>query len=167
MENIDYLDKAYHRYIAKIALDRNEKSKILIVLNGATRNDLNLVLSEISHAVKKTIHAPRDSIKVDSSLEDAFGKVYGDRDVLFFDEADALFGGRTHVKDAHDKYANLEVAYLLKSIDRYDGTVIFASKQNKILNTLLASKINILINFPKFMTNVRKVIIKLTNKFHA
>lgn len=47
--------------------------------------------------------------------------------VLFFDEADALFGKRTGVQDAHDKYANQEVSYLLQKLENYNGLVIFAT----------------------------------------
>jgi SpoVK/Ycf46/Vps4 family AAA+-type ATPase len=47
--------------------------------------------------------------------------------VLFFDEADALFGKRTEVKDAHDRYANLEIDCLLQKIEEYDGVVILAT----------------------------------------
>ena len=52
--------------------------------------------------------------------------------VLFFDEADALFGKRTDVKDGHDRYANLEVSYLLQRIETFDGVAILATnlKQN-------------------------------------
>ena len=50
--------------------------------------------------------------------------------ILFFDEADALFGKRTNVKDAHDRYANQEVSYLLQKIEEYSGLVIFSSSEN-------------------------------------
>ena len=49
--------------------------------------------------------------------------------ILFFDEADALFGKRTEIRDAHDKYANQEVAYLLQRIESYAGLVILATNQ--------------------------------------
>ncbi len=47
--------------------------------------------------------------------------------ILFFDEADALFGKRTEVKDSHDRYANVEVSYLLQRIERYSGLVVLAT----------------------------------------
>ena len=47
--------------------------------------------------------------------------------ILFFDEADALFGKRSEVKDAHDRYANIEVNFLLQRMDEYEGVAILAS----------------------------------------
>lgn len=58
--------------------------------------------------------------------------------VLFFDEADALFGKRSKVKDAHDRFANIEVSYLLKRLKRFPGIVILAtSKVDKIDGSFL------------------------------
>ena len=51
--------------------------------------------------------------------------------LLFFDEADSLFGRRTEVKDAHDRYANLEVNYLLQRMERYKGLAILATNRLK------------------------------------
>ena len=51
--------------------------------------------------------------------------------ILFFDEADALFGKRSEVKDAHDRYANIEISYLLQRIEEYDGVVILATNLRK------------------------------------
>src|SRR5690606_21034539 len=60
--------------------------------------------------------------------------------ILFFDEADALFGKRTEIRDAHDKYANQEVAYLLRVIETYPGLVILAtSHRNDIDDAFLRS----------------------------
>ena len=47
--------------------------------------------------------------------------------VLFFDEADALFGGRTDVKDSHDRYANLEIGYLLSRLEQFRGVIVITS----------------------------------------
>src|SRR5205807_2611395 len=47
--------------------------------------------------------------------------------ILFFDEADALFGKRSEVRDAHDRYANIEVSYLLQKIEEHDGVVVLAT----------------------------------------
>ncbi len=54
--------------------------------------------------------------------------------ILFFDEADALFGKRTAVRDAHDKYANQEVAYLLRAIETHPGLVILATNQRNTID---------------------------------
>ena len=54
--------------------------------------------------------------------------------ILFFDEADALFGRRTEVRDAHDRYANLEISYLLDRMERFKGLAILATNRRKDLD---------------------------------
>jgi len=68
--------------------------------------------------------------------------------ILFFDEADALFGKRTEVRDSHDRYANLEVSYLLQRIEHYSGIVILASNLRKNIDEAFVRRMNFIINFP-------------------
>ncbi len=67
--------------------------------------------------------------ETEKNLSRLFDKAVDKNWILFFDEADALFGKRTDISDAHDKYANQEVAYLLQRIESYDGLVILATNQ--------------------------------------
>ena len=60
--------------------------------------------------------------------------------ILFFDEADALFGKRSEVKDAHDRYANLETSYFLEQIENYPGTVVIATTEPSRLDPALLKK---------------------------
>ncbi|MCC6627517.1 MAG: ATP-binding protein [Chloroflexi bacterium] len=68
--------------------------------------------------------------------------------ILFFDEADALFGKRSEVKDAHDRYANIEVGYLLQKMEEYDGVVILATNLRKNLDDAFVRRLHISIDFP-------------------
>ena len=68
--------------------------------------------------------------------------------ILFFDEADALFGKRTETRDAHDRYANQEVAYLLQRVETFDGIVILASNQRENLDSAFARRFESIIYFP-------------------
>ncbi|MCA8884506.1 MAG: ATP-binding protein [Rhodobacteraceae bacterium] len=68
--------------------------------------------------------------------------------ILFFDEADALFGKRTAVKDAHDRYANQEVSYLLQRVEDYDGLVILATNFRANLDDAFLRRFNAIIPFP-------------------
>lgn len=68
--------------------------------------------------------------------------------ILFFDEADALFGKRSEVKDAHDRYANIEVGYLLQKMEEYDGVVILATNLRKNLDDAFVRRLHIAIDFP-------------------
>lgn len=69
--------------------------------------------------------------------------------ILFFDEADALFGKRTEVRDAHDRYANIEVSYLLQRIESYEGLVILVSNLRGNIDPAFLRRLNRIIDFPK------------------
>jgi SpoVK/Ycf46/Vps4 family AAA+-type ATPase len=69
--------------------------------------------------------------------------------ILFFDEADALFGKRTNIKDAHDRYANIDVNYLLRRIEDYPGLVVLASNKKTAVDPSLLKKFKTVINFPR------------------
>ena len=63
--------------------------------------------------------------------------------ILFFDEADALFGKRSDVKDAHDRYANMEVGYLLARLESFDGVVILATNCPDCLDRAIVRRLKI------------------------
>lgn len=68
--------------------------------------------------------------------------------ILFFDEADALFGRRSEVKDSHDRYANIEVNYLLQRMESYRGLAILATNMKGALDTAFVRRLRFIINFP-------------------
>jgi SpoVK/Ycf46/Vps4 family AAA+-type ATPase len=68
--------------------------------------------------------------------------------ILVFDEADALFGKRTDVKDSHDRYANIEVAYLLQRIETYPGVVILTTNLRSAIDDAFARRFQTVIHFP-------------------
>jgi SpoVK/Ycf46/Vps4 family AAA+-type ATPase len=68
--------------------------------------------------------------------------------ILFFDEADALFGKRSEVRDAHDRYANIEINYLLQKMEEYDGIVILATNFRKNMDEAFVRRIQSTIEFP-------------------
>lgn len=69
--------------------------------------------------------------------------------ILFFDEADALFGKRTAVKDSHDRYANQEVSYLLQRVEEFDGICILASNLRANIDDAFLRRFNAIIRFPE------------------
>ena len=79
---------------------------------------------DLGHVVSKYIG------ETEQNLERLFGEAARAGAVLFFDEADPLFGKRSEVKDAHDRYANIEISYLLQRIEAYEGLVILASNSS-------------------------------------
>src|SRR4029453_3561181 len=68
--------------------------------------------------------------------------------ILFFDEAEALFGKRSEIKDAHDRYANVETAYLLQKMELYDGTAILATNLRQNLDDAMLRRLAFTVTFP-------------------
>jgi hypothetical protein len=68
--------------------------------------------------------------------------------ILFFDEADALFGKRTEVKDSHDRYANIEVNYLLQRMEEYRGLAILATNRKSALDRAFLRRLRFVVDFP-------------------
>lgn len=86
--------------------------------------------------------------ETEKNLSSLFDKAKNKNWILFFDEADALFGKRTTVKDAHDRYANQEVSYLLQRVEDFDGLVILASNFKANLDEAFLRRFNAIIKFP-------------------
>jgi AAA+ superfamily predicted ATPase len=86
--------------------------------------------------------------ETEKNLSKLFDKAENKNWILFFDEADALFGKRTDIRDAHDKYANQEVAYLLQRVEAYNGLVILASNQRTNIDEAFTRRFQSIIHFP-------------------
>lgn len=86
--------------------------------------------------------------ETEKNLSSLFDKAEHKGWILFFDEADALFGKRTGVKDAHDRYANQEVSYLLQRLENYDGLVIMASNIKNNIDPAFLRRFESVIHFP-------------------
>jgi len=84
----------------------------------------------------------------EKNLDKIFSAARNSSAILFFDEADALFGKRSEVKDAHDRYSNIEVAYLLQKIDLHDGTILLASNLANNLDQGFSRRMHYTIEFP-------------------
>lgn len=97
--------------------------------------DLSGVVSKYIGETEKNLGA----IFRDASLSNA---------ILFFDEADALFGKRSEVRDAHDRYANIETAYLLQQIEEYSGPVILSTNLKMNLDEAFLRRMHFVIDFP-------------------
>lgn len=87
--------------------------------------------------------------ETEKNLANLFTRAESKGWILFFDEADALFGKRTNVRDAHDKYANQEVSYLLQRVETYDGLVILASNLKGNIDDAFIRRFQTIIHFPK------------------
>lgn len=86
--------------------------------------------------------------ETEKNLELLFARAEDKGWILFFDEADALFGKRTNVRDAHDKYANQEVSYLLQRIEDYNGLIILATNMKNNIDDAFIRRFNSILKFP-------------------
>jgi SpoVK/Ycf46/Vps4 family AAA+-type ATPase len=86
--------------------------------------------------------------ETERNLDRIFAAAEGSNAILFFDEADALFGKRSEVKDAHDRYANIEVAYLLQRMESYAGAVVLATNYRRNVDEAFLRRLDFAIDFP-------------------
>jgi AAA+ superfamily predicted ATPase len=86
--------------------------------------------------------------ETEKHLERVFEDAQDSNAILFFDEADALFGKRSEVKDAHDRYANIEINYLLQRVEEYEGVIILASNMRKNIDEAFLRRLHFSIEFP-------------------
>ena len=86
--------------------------------------------------------------ETEKNLDRLFTTAAASGAVLFFDEADALFGKRSEVKDNHDRYANVEVAYLLQKMESFRGLVILASNQRQNLDPAFLRRLRYVVDVP-------------------
>jgi SpoVK/Ycf46/Vps4 family AAA+-type ATPase len=103
---------------------------------------LSLFRVDLSAVVSKYIG------ETEKNLAQIFNDASSASAVLFFDEADALFGKRSEVRDSHDRYANIEVSYLLQRLEDYDGIVILASNLRQNLDEAFVRRLHLTADFP-------------------
>jgi len=96
--------------------------------------------------------------ETEKNLSRLFDKAANKDWILFFDEADSIFGKRTNVRDAHDKYANQEVSYLLQRIETHAGLVILASNLKSNIDTAFTRRFNVMVEFENPGTAERKLL---------
>ncbi|MCP4368474.1 MAG: ATP-binding protein [Deltaproteobacteria bacterium] len=103
---------------------------------------LDLFKIDMSNVVSKYIG------ETEKNLSEIFKEAETSNAILFFDEADALFGKRSEVKDSHDRYANIEISYLLQKMDEHEGIVIMATNLVKNIDEAFTRRMHFSIGFP-------------------
>ena len=110
------------------------------VVAGELRLDLYAI--DLATVVSKYIG------ETEKNLQRIFDAARTANAVLFFDEADAIFGKRSEVRDAHDRYANIEIAYLLQKMEEYDGIAILATNLRENLDDAFLRRLHFVVEFP-------------------
>ncbi len=108
----------------------------------ATDLGLDIYKIDLSALVSKYIG------ETEKNLEKIFREGHTSNAILFFDEADSIFGKRSEVKDSHDRYANMEISYLLQRMEEYDGIVILATNLRKNMDEAFVRRMRGAIEFP-------------------
>lgn len=103
---------------------------------------LDLYKVDLSNVVSKYIG------ETEKNLSRVFDEAEYSSAVLFFDEADALFGKRSEVKDAHDRYSNIEVAFLLQRMELFSGLAILATNLSRNIDAAFARRMQHIVEFP-------------------
>src|SRR4029077_2109583 len=108
----------------------------------ANRLRLDLYRIDLSQVVSKYIG------ETEKNLRRVFDGAEEGGAVLLFDEADALFGKRSEVKDSHDRYANIEVSYLLQRMESYRGLAILTTNMKQALDPAFLRRLRFVVQFP-------------------
>jgi DNA polymerase III delta prime subunit len=103
---------------------------------------LDLYKIDLSQVVSKYIG------ETEKNLDRVFSAAEHSNAILFFDEADALFGKRSEVKDSHDRYANIEIGYLLQKMEEYEGIAILATNVKHHIDEAFVRRIQMIVEFP-------------------
>jgi len=103
---------------------------------------LDLYKIDLSTVVSKYIG------ETEKNLERIFAEAECSNAILFFDEADALFGKRSEVRDSHDRYANVEISYLLQRMETYDGVTILATNLRANLDEAFTRRLQFAVDLP-------------------
>ena len=103
---------------------------------------LDLYKIDLSQVVSKY------SGETEKNLDRIFAAAENTNAILLFDEADSLFGKRSQVHDAHDRYANSEVGYLLQKMEEYDGIAILATNLHQNMDEAFIRRVKLSVEFP-------------------
>ena len=135
---------------------RGRGEGITALFAGPSGTGKTLAAEVIAHELGVDLHTVDLATVVDKyigetekNLDRIFNEAEQVNTVLFFDEADALFGKRSEVKDARDRYANVEVAYLLQRMERFNGLVVLATNLRLNIDDAFACRLDVTVDFPK------------------
>jgi len=138
----------------KWEMEKRLRKGFRVLFYGPPGTGKTLTAGVLGNETKKSVYKIDLSMVVskyigetEKNLELLFARAEDKNWILFFDEADAIFGKRTSVRDAHDKYANQEVSYLLQRIEDYNGLVILATNMKTNIDEAFIRRFNDIVKF--------------------
>lgn len=139
-----FAKKSNSRGLGIVALFSGESGTGKTMAAESIANELGLDL----YRIDLSMVASKYIGETEKNLRQIFDAAETKECILFFDEADSLFGKRSEVRDSHDRYANIQVGYLLQRIESYDGIVILATNLKKNLDPAFMRRLRFIIDFP-------------------
>ncbi|MHB9833291.1 ATP-binding protein [Paraburkholderia terrae] len=142
----------YGRGVAALFHGPSGTGKTMAAMAVARQLGIQILRLDLSRVVSKYIG------ETEKNIDRVFGDAQKSGSVILIDEADALFGKRSEVSDAHDRYANIEVAYLLQRIEAYEGLAILTTNLRQNLDPAFLRRLRFVIEFPRPDVDAREQI---------
>ena len=142
----------YGRGVAALFSGFSGTGKTMAAMGIARRLGVQILRLELSRVVSKYIG------DTEKNLDRVFTDAQKSGAAILIDEADALFGKRSEVKDAHDRYANIEVAYLLQRMEAFDGLAVLTTNMKKNLDPAFMRRLRFMVDFPRPDIDAREKI---------
>ena len=146
--------KRYLKTYETWGFDKHSRRRLNVLFSGPSGSGKTMAAEIIGSALKFDVYRIDLSMVVSKYIgetEKNLKKIFEDTEdmnvVLFFDEVDALFGKRSEVKDAHDRYANIEVNYLLQKMEEHEGIIILATNTNEKMDEAFIRRMNFIVEF--------------------
>jgi len=142
----------YGRGVTALFFGPSGTGKTMAAMGVASRLGIQILRLDLSRVVSKYIGDTEKNI--DRVFEDA----QRSGSAILIDEAEALLGKRSEVKDAHDRYANIEVAYLLQRLEAYDGLAILTTNMRQNIDAAFLRRLRFIVDFPRPDADAREKI---------
>jgi SpoVK/Ycf46/Vps4 family AAA+-type ATPase len=154
-ESLRFKSRHYHALVRHLSSPNQAQGGTVLTFTGAPRRELATAAAQFASTLNRSLFRV-DLGKVVSKYigetEKNLDRIFADATdrnwVLLFDEGDALFGQRTEVKDSHDRYANLEVDYLLDRVEQSQGILILATNHPRHIRPKSSRVTHVLVKFP-------------------
>ena len=128
---VRYKDQDFDQILSRLRQEPTATQATLLAFTGMPKLLMEIAAKELAATLGKTLYrvdlqavSNKYIGETEKNLQHQFGRAAVSRSILFFDEADALFGERTNVRDAHDRYVDTETNYLLEMLSKHRGIII-------------------------------------------
>lgn len=154
-ESLRFKSRHYHALVRHLSTPNQAQGGTVLTFTGVPRRELGSAAAQFATALDRQLYridlgrvVSRYIGETEKRLDQLFADAAASDSVLLFDEADALFGERTGVKDAHDRYANLDIDYLLQRIEQSGGLAILATNHPRPPRRRTRGATHVLVKFP-------------------